>query len=206
MKCPKCSLVTFDHLTRCPRCKGSFAHARRLTRKRDPNRRIVLAGVPPSPRAATTEPADGVRGTTEIEAPAAPRPEPTLAREAGADTRELVPERTTQKESRLPVGTAVDRSRTAAPEDRVAREPVAPAPSAARCDPAPVPGFATPEQHEADATHLKERMMLASRARRRRDAEMSTEPVDPVLPDWYEPTLNDDQAVARRRVAGKSRN
>ena len=32
MKCPQCGLVTFDHLSKCPRCKQSFTLVRPLTR------------------------------------------------------------------------------------------------------------------------------------------------------------------------------
>lgn len=53
MKCPDCGLVTFDHLSRCPKCQASFRLARRLTRRPDPSRRIVL---PTGPRRDDVEP------------------------------------------------------------------------------------------------------------------------------------------------------
>jgi hypothetical protein len=66
VKCPKCSLVTFDNLPKCTRCGQSFHLQRRLTRARtDPTRKIVLPGSErpapasadrPAPRTSRTAP------------------------------------------------------------------------------------------------------------------------------------------------------
>lgn len=73
MKCPKCSLVTFDHLPKCPRCRTSFELKRRLTRpRRDPSRAILIPADPnerPEPNAK-----DAARRARPI-APPAPLPE-----------------------------------------------------------------------------------------------------------------------------------
>lgn len=89
MKCPKCKLVTFDHLQQCPRCETSFARSRRLTRSRPRDRRILIArpGADPSEpeetRASVPEPA------TETPAPTA-ESKPNRWRQP--DEREPAPE------------------------------------------------------------------------------------------------------------------
>ena len=62
----------------------------------------------------------------------------------------------------------------------------------------PVPSaptdVAAPDPHRRDADALRERMMRAGRARRKRRPDLASETVDPVLPGWYEPGIENPVA------------
>ncbi len=58
------------------------------------------------------------------------------------------------------------------------------------------------DAHSQDAQQLKERMMRASRARRRRRPDLIAETVDPALPGWYEPGI--ENPVAEPVTAGRT--
>lgn len=95
------------------------------------------------------------------------------------------------------VVTAVAAARAAVrtPEEQPS-SPVAPP------DPAPLPAAADTgagESHRiASESHkIKERMMRASRARRKERPDLVTASTDPVLPDWYEPDLDEPDGAAR---------
>jgi hypothetical protein len=47
----------------------------------------------------------------------------------------------------------------------------------------------------SESHRIKLRMMDASRARRSERSELVTESTDPVLPDWYEPDLDDAEGA-----------
>jgi hypothetical protein len=75
-----------------------------------------------------------------------------------------------------------------------------------RQDPAPtatpepsVPAEAAPESPVSasdDSRTIKERMVRASRARRKQRPDLVTEAIDPVLPDWYEPDLDESDGAS----------
>jgi len=238
MKCPKCSLVTFDYLSKCPRCDASFELSRRLTRRRaDPKRRILIASpsstVGPAaavsaveasaslpPLAAVPEP-DSAQ-PPEIAPITAPSEEPMAEpQEVPAATPERVPPVGVERPERAPgqspegapslremaeteqredvtvnVAAAVAAAREAvrAPEDRPAAAVAAPDLLAASAAPDPAPPAA--DTAESESRRIKERMMRASRARRKERPDRVTESTDPVLPDWYEPDLDESDGAA----------
>lgn len=199
MKCPKCNLVTFDHLAQCPRCKASFARQRRLTRIRQrPDRPVVVprpaaesrpaeapeVAAPPRPIAPPaptppepTPPEPAARAPEPPRVVATPEPEPrdTLPPPTTSDSRQNAraePEPALRSFARPATDAVPEREDAPDPEPTVSRPPTA-------------------DQHAADAQGLKERMVRAGQARRARE-QIRTAEIDPILPDWYEPTLNDD--------------
>lgn len=88
------------------------------------------------------------------------------------------------------VAAAVTAARAAvqAPEERPALPVVPP-------DPAPLP--ATADTAVSESRKIKERMMRASRARRKERPDLVTASTDPVLPDWYEPDLDEPDEATR---------
>ena len=328
MKCPKCDLVTFDHLPRCPSCSASFRLNRALTRRRrDPSRPIYLpvspppdqdtaavevkgsttgpqlqdvrlpgaqqlplvAAVPhpevvPEPPAFASEPAIVAEPVALVPQPAAaPEPvglesEPAGIAEPGAGVLEPAGVAEPVAGALEPAGVAepvagASESAVAAPvacssESAVSAEsgalvPVEHSPEleaaattlepAAPITPPQPPAFAatatapdtapseeghpslgqlaaaerrrafaaaadrgvtvsrlapTPaadaavDAHHRDAQSLKKRMMRASQARRRRRPDLIAEAVDPVLPGWYEPGI--ENPVAEPVTAGRT--
>jgi hypothetical protein len=71
---------------------------------------------------------------------------------------------------------------------------------------APVEDIEPPEAdpQAADAARLKKRMVVASQARRREGPDLVSETVDPILPDWYDPSTleetTDEPAVTGHPV------
>lgn len=207
MKCPKCGVVTFDHLAQCPRCKSSFALQRRLTRvRRGPERPILV----PRPRAAGA-PAKVDPRPAEAPAPAAASPADTSLR---APIPDPIPE---------PAPAAVipgpPQAVTAPPPEPtipVAPETAISSPGATPGDSPDIPGppasspLARPtrpparEEHAADARRMKERMARAGQVRRQREVDMVAE-VDPVLPDWYEPLDGEEDVEKPVRAGGATR-
>jgi len=55
----------------------------------------------------------------------------------------------------------------------------------------PEPDLAPSAPEPSESRRIKERMMRASRARRKERPDLVTESTDPVLPDWYEPDLEE---------------
>ncbi len=212
MKCPKCSLVTFDYLSKCPRCDTSFELSRRLTRRRtDPKRRILIASTasgdssvadaPVASLAMAPEvdhahvrdlPPDGPRTVADVtttppaEVPPVDLPSlgeaPSLHEMAATEQRE---------DLAVNVAAAVAAARAAiqGPEESTAP----PAAATATAVPATTHG----EGPQDESTAIKERMMRASRARRKERPDRVTESTDPVLPDWYEPDVDEPNGAAR---------
>jgi len=175
LKCPKCHLVTFDHLSKCPRCHASFALARRLTRQQlDPRRPILLPRDKEGPPSlARIEARDREQQRRQPIAPPVARPA-------------VAPQATRH---------APDPVRISAPG--AANVPVVAASPPPDSQPAPArttsvaaaegPDTPTHDAQRADAALLKRRMVRASQARRQRRTDLATAQVDPILPDWYEP-------------------
>lgn len=169
VKCPKCSLVTFDHLSKCPRCRTSFELTRRLTH-RAREHTIRLAADPKSkPPSRTTRRARPI-APPEIAPPEIAPPELPVAQVASQHVHA----------SKRPGPTFEPDS--AAPES----DPVSESTRAGQHDTA---------QQLADGQRLKQRMVLASQARRRRRTDGASTAVDPLLPDWYEPATDTDAAT-----------
>lgn len=202
MKCPKCSLVTFDYLSKCPACDTSFELSRRLTRRRtDPKRPILIASASSlgGPDVAVPEASAHLTTLTErdpgsADLPAVPtaalpatqtaKPPPRIPdsvqpAEANPSLREMA-ETERREDLTVNVADAVAAARTLVrtPEAQPAR-PVVPA--------AREPRLALADAALSEPRVIKERMMRASRARRKKRADLVTESTDPVLPDWYEP-------------------
>lgn len=165
VKCPKCSLVTFDHLSKCPRCRTSFELTRRLTH-RARERTIRLAPDPTAQPASRT-----TRRSRPIAPPENAPPELPVAQVTSQHVHD----------SKRPAPTF---------------EPDSAAPAS---DPVPeltCAGQHDTEQQLADSKRLKQRMVLASQARRRRRTDGASDAVDPLLPDWYEPATDTDAETA----------
>ena len=269
MKCPKCKLVTFDHLSKCPRCRASFDLSRRLTRRRNnPARKILIAAAPedidaaraarrPRPRtiAPATEPVPEAPAPTAPMNPAVlaaampsrePQPEPEkltppvptnpavlgaampgrspepqestppvpvnpAALDATMPGRELEPQESTPPvpvnpavlTATMPAGKAEPVAVAALSSTEAAAVEVATA-SEAEVVTAPLRHQDIEELQAADARRLKDRMVLASQARRRQRVNIENECVDPALPDWYEPTP-EEGADAAPVLAGSAR-
>lgn len=216
MKCPKCDLVTFDHLPQCPACNASFRLNRVLTRRRrDPSRPIYLPSASPRETSATIErpeprtdegtrvpvvpllptgsvAASVVGATTPVvpsttdssAAPVEPEikaaPEPQPVEMPAAAVAITVADADVNDRPSLGELAAVERRRALAASSN--RQPAA----STLVQPAPTDAAAT-DSHSRDAHALKERMMRASRARRKRRPDLISETVDPALPGWYEP-------------------
>ncbi len=287
LKCPKCDLVTFDHLPQCPSCNASFRLNRALTRRRrDSNRPIYIpAARPPEPEDVVElaePPVDGMRlapeapipPTARVTAPAVgaatlptpdapgltpePRsatasrtaPEPKLQSEPEPEPElELQPELQPEPEPelrselqpepepelRLELDPKPELAETTLPE--VAAPPVTTATpdndaiskrhpslgqlaaaerrqaliasSSGRAEASrPTPSSpaedasSNADAHASDAQALKQRMMRASRARRKRRPDLIAETIDPVLPGWYEPGI--ESSVAEPVTTGSS--
>lgn len=192
MKCPKCELVTFDHLAQCPRCQASFARQRRLTRRRrQPDRTIVI----PRPAAEGRETAEPeLRPRRPIAPPEPERPASEPGREVAGETL-----RATQEATELPEPTRNAPLSAETPHPH--RQPRAETTREGNPTPA-APRPPTADQHAADAAGLKEKMIRAGQIRRAREQDLTGE-IDPILPDWYEPSLDEeeetDAAVATSR-------
>jgi len=188
MKCPKCSLVTFDHLSKCPRCDASFELSRRLTRRRgDSKRRILISGA--SSPAGSAVAAAKVEASTPETPPAAVEGTLSLREMAETEQREDV-------EVHVADAVTAARAATQAPEE----QPVAPVTPFA-----PEPPSEPTDAAASDSLSLKERMMRASRARRKERPDLVTESADPMLPDWFEPDLDEPDGAtgAKRKSAGR---
>jgi hypothetical protein len=223
LKCSQYDLVTFDHLPQCPSCNASFRLKRGPTRThRDPSRPIYLPPAPPpktdasveltNPRAdkgyrraaaprlpnAHTGPSV-IRATTLIEprvvAPsAAPfelelTPPANLPEVLAPTTATTIPENDAHDNDHPSLGelAAIERRQglgASANHQTVASTPVPSAPTDA----------AAPDPHRRDADALRGLMMRAGRARRKRRPDLTSETVDPALPGWYEPGIENPVA------------
>ena len=225
LKCPKCSLVTFDHLPQCPSCSASFRLNRVLTRRRrDPSRPIYLPAASPPETDGVVDSAElpvetRQRGPTEPRPPAACTPPPVVEPATVAEPSPLdaqvaplepapaapatLPEvpapviaatmanNDANGEGHLSLGqlAAAERRRALAASANRRAIASSPAPSS------PPEAAENPEDaHRRDAQALKERMMRASRARRKRRPDLVAETIDPVLPGWYEPGIENPAA------------
>jgi hypothetical protein len=209
-------LVTFDHLSKCPRCETSFDLSRRLTRRRsNPNRRIKLPaagseqtrGVA-APGAVAPAPKPVAATVAAAAAPAEPATTPAPPVSADHDT-EIAPasgntptlKDLAESEQRDDVAVNVAAAVTAVRDAVQVLPPVPPA------DPiADAPGPPEPAKPSGsamtDSQTIKERMMRASRARRKERPDLVTESIDPALPDWYEPDLDEPNGAPSSK--GKS--
>lgn len=95
----------------------------------------------------------------------------------------------------LPAPTTAPAAETAAPADET-RESAADEPEADE------PETETADPHRRDAQGLKTKMIRASRARRRQRRDSAGKTVDPILPDWYEPST--ETPVEEPALAGRS--
>jgi hypothetical protein len=85
----------------------------------------------------------------------------------------------------------------AAARAAVRTPPEQPVPPIAPASPAPEPAADGAEPGESGK--IKERMMQASRARRKERPDLVTESTEPVLPDWYEPDLDEPDGATRSK-------
>ena len=225
MKCPKCNLVTFDYLSKCPRCDTSFELSRRLTRRRaDPKRRILIAstsaagagevvtpletGAPPvvatlhTPASAhSSEAPMDAAPETQLAAPEEAKPEgPTVAAEPPQKTPSLREMAETERREDLSVNVAAAVAAARAVV-RIPEEQPAPPAAPATAEPQPSPASAPTEAAPSESRTIKERMMRASRARRKERSSLVTESTNPVLPDWYDRRRKADAAGATTGAA-----
>ncbi len=78
------------------------------------------------------------------------------------------------------------------------------APTSSNADPeAAARRVDAPQVSESDT--IKEKMVRASRARRKQRPDLVTEAIDPVLPDWYEPDLDETDGATRSKGKSVSR-
>jgi len=179
MKCPKCSLVTFDYLSKCPRCDTSFKLSRRLTgRRANPERRILIAG-----ESSPADPADAATETSARQPQTPPQDTPSLREMAETEQREDLA-------VNVAAAVAAARAGSRAPETQPAPPGTPPGP-----EPPLAPAGAAPSESRS----IKERMMRASRARRKERPDLVTESTDPVLPDWYEPDADEPDGATSSR-------
>ena len=94
------------------------------------------------------------------------------------------------------IGAAVVAARTAIPEPE---HQAAPAIAPPVLEPAPV------QSASSESRRIKERMMRASRARRKERPDLVTESTDPALPDWYEPDVDEADGATSSNVDSAAR-
>ncbi len=152
--------------------------------------------VPPESSSAAATPVETTAAMPAVEpvdpTPTAPSPQgtPSLRDLAATEQRD---------ELEVNVAAAVTAVRTAV---RTSDAPVAPeagASVAPEAGASAAPGVDSPST--ASLT-IKERMVRASRARRKQRPDLVTESIDPVLPDWYEPDVDEPNGTTGSK--GKS--
>ncbi len=124
---------------------------------------------------------------------AVPEPDSLRPIETTPSLREMA--ETEQRED-LAVNVAAAVAATRAAVRTHEEQPASPvAPPDPAPDPAPLPTAA--DTGVSESHKIKERMMRASRARRKERPDLVTASTDPVLPDWYEPDLDEPDGATR---------
>lgn len=205
MKCPKCSLVTFDHLSKCPKCGQTFRLQRRLTRVGpDPDRRIVLPGNASAEPAAAPRPAPAPVARDADRAPASepesahPAPVPSITASDLAEPAPDEPQHAAASTEPAPPAEPEAPRRSIFAADLAPAEPArieeTAELTAAEAEPPDHPAHVNP--HAADAGRLKRRMIANSQQRRKQGHDLVSETVDPILPDWYAPSSLEEEDEA----------
>jgi hypothetical protein len=166
---------------------------------------LKLASIVPTVRdeaPATPDPASAPPAAAALDPAPAPEPTPAPVPEAIAPVSGTAPTLTDLAESEQRGDLAVNVAAAVTAVRDAVRTPAAGAEDATAAEPDPRESAAPGSGGKTDSQTIKERMMRASRARRKERPDLVTESIDPALPDWYEPDLDEPSGAPRSK--GKS--